>query len=69
MFETTRLPLLLFGLILCSAAAAEELGFAYAEHDQGYEFEHEGCSVEDEVDGDEALEGEAECEGPSKAAG
>jgi peptidylprolyl isomerase len=25
MFETTRLPLLLFGLILCSAAAAEEL--------------------------------------------
>src|SRR5882724_8812448 len=25
MFETTRLPLLLFGLILCSAAAADEL--------------------------------------------
>ena len=25
MFETTRLPLLLFGLILCSAAAAEDL--------------------------------------------
>ncbi len=52
-----------------NAEGAMEVGLAEAEDDEGDELEEEGGAVEDEVDGDEALEGEAEGEAPDGGAG
>ena len=56
-------------LIAGDAEGALEAGFGAAKDDEGEELEDERGSPEDEVDGDEALEGEAERESPGGAAG
>lgn len=51
-----------------NAEWANEGGFAHAQNDEGDELEHKRCTVEDEVDGNEALKGEPESESPGDTA-
>ena len=55
----------------CQVAGPEgplEMRLAQAQHNQRDEFEQQARSVENQVNGDEALEGEIECERPGKTA-